>query len=149
MPSARPARRRWTRAPVSINWADAISVPAPTSKDLDAVVIHAVDNEFPWVARTVAVVLNASPTERHSPPTVGVRRRLLHVSRVPVVVAMPPTTAIACAGPRSQEQFRPSQRLASSRFGYPTNAGSQPEHYHCSRVLPAGGDGGPETEMER
>ena len=138
VPSARPARRRWTRAPVSINWADAIPVPAPTSKDLDAVVIHAVDNEFPWVARTVAVVLNASPTERHSPPTVGVRRRLLHVSRVPVVVAMPPTTAIACAGPRSQEQFRPSQRLASSRFGYPAHAGSQPEHYHCSRVLPAG-----------
>jgi hypothetical protein len=28
-----------------------------------------------------------------------------------------------------QEQFRPSQRLASSRFGYPTNAGSQTEHY--------------------
>ena len=75
-----------------------------------------------------AVLFNASPPERHSPPTVGVRRRLLLVSRVPVVVAMPPTTAIACAGPRSQEQFRPNQRLASSRFGYPTHAGSQPEH---------------------
>jgi hypothetical protein len=34
-----------------------------------------------------------------------------------------------CLRPRPQEQFRPSQRLASSRFGYPTHAGSQTQHY--------------------
>jgi hypothetical protein len=44
-----------------------------------------------------------------------------------------------CLRPRSQEQCRPSQRLASSRFGYPTHAaGSQTEHYQLFEGPPGG-----------
>jgi hypothetical protein len=120
-----------TCAPTSINWADAISVPGSDVQCPDAVAIDEVDNEFAWVARTVAVVLiGGGATERLSPPAVGVRRRLWHVSSLPVVGAGHASDHNdRGARDHDRRSSPPSKRLASSRFGYPNNSESRTEPY--------------------
>jgi hypothetical protein len=120
-----------TCAPTSINWADAISVPGSDVQCPDAVAIDEVDNEFAWVARTVAVVLiGGGATERLSPPAVGVRRRLWHVSSLPVVGAGHASDHNdRGARDHDRRSSPPSKRLASSRFGYPNSSESRTEPY--------------------